>query len=428
MPTEGSTRIGRPGRRLRRAGDLAGLNVRTFKPSPASNASNPASAPLRPVAVPNMPREGRVMTPIIRHCTPETITDAAIVDRYHHLNRLLKEELPDDPPLVLETQMKSMRCRPPKSRQSMWLAYDSDRIVASASCGWMELDTNRHVAGVDVNVEAGYRRRGLGTRLMRLVLDATAEADRNRLLAGSVSTLPAGEAVLKRWGFERALENHMNQLDLARLDHALMAEWRRKGEATGADYQLEIWDGPVPESSIEAFADLANVMNSEPRGSLDIEDTTLTPVLIRENEQAMTAAGFRWLQAVVRHRQSGRLAGFTEMSWNPLRAPLVWQHGTGVQPEHRGHGLGRWLKAANIQAMLAENPAARFVRTGNADVNAPMLAINRAMGFAPFYAAVEWQATVEGVRERLPTTRRPARRPTDAPPDNGRLRRRNRAA
>jgi hypothetical protein len=95
------------------------------------------------------------------------------------------------------------------------------------------------------------------------------------------------------------------------------------------------------------------------------------------------------------------LAGFTELSWNPKRAAIVWQHGTGVLVSHRGKGLGRYLKAINMEAMLAANPAARFVRTGNADSNAPMLAINRQMGFEPFISETVWQANAAAVVSRL---------------------------
>jgi hypothetical protein len=58
------------------------------------------------------------------------------------------------------------------------------------------------------------------------------------------------------------------------------------------------------------------------------------------------------------------------------------------------------LKAANMEAMLGRNPSARVVRTGNADSNGPMLAINRQMGFEPFIAEATWQGSAYLVAER----------------------------
>lgn len=63
-------------------------------------------------------------------------------------------------------------------------------------------------------------------------------------------------------------------------------------------------------------------------------------------------------------------------------------------PAHRGHGLGRWLKAVNIQALHGANERTGVVRTSNADSNAAMLAINHEMGFRPLIADMIWQATI----------------------------------
>jgi len=142
-------------------------------------------------------------------------------------------------------------------------------------------------------------------------------------------------------------------------------------------------------------------MNAVPRGELKIEDTVVTPTMIREGEAHLFANGSRRVVACARHAASGALVGFTELFWNPKRATIVWQQNTGVVEAHRNRGLGRWLKAANMDAMLKMNPAACFVRTGNADSNAPMLAINRQMGFAPFIAGTGWQGSAPRIAQRL---------------------------
>jgi len=49
---------------------------------------------------------------------------------------------------------------------------------------------------------------------------------------------------------------------------------------------------------------------------------------------------------VARELATGKLAGFTETFWRPSNAELLQQGGTGVWPQFRNKGLGRWLKAA----------------------------------------------------------------------------------
>jgi len=68
-----------------------------------------------------------------------------------------------------------------------------------------------------------------------------------------------------------------------------------------------------------------------------------------------------------------------------------------VFPEFRNHGLGRWLKAAMVEKILRERPRVRFVRTGNANSNAPMLKINHELGFRLYNTLTIWQIPVATV-------------------------------
>jgi GNAT superfamily N-acetyltransferase len=80
---------------------------------------------------------------------------------------------------------------------------------------------------------------------------------------------------------------------------------------------------------------------------------------------------------------------------------------TGVMREYQGRGLGRWLKAAMLEKVLRDRPQVKWVRTGNADANAPMLKINQELGFKPFFSNCFWQIATERVityLQELPTS------------------------
>ena len=79
----------------------------------------------------------------------------------------------------------------------------------------------------------------------------------------------------------------------------------------------------------------------------------------------------------------GDPAGYTELGVVHARPVLGDQGDTVVVAAHRGHRLGRWLKAANLLATVAAHPELRFVNTFNAESNPWMLSINEAMGFRP---------------------------------------------
>ncbi len=72
----------------------------------------------------------------------------------------------------------------------------------------------------------------------------------------------------------------------------------------------------------------------------------------------------------------------------------AWQLTTLVDPSHRGHRLGLIVKLENLKYMRAERPTLTEIDTINASSNDFMLAVNRAMGFAPVETMVQWRLDV----------------------------------
>jgi GNAT superfamily N-acetyltransferase len=132
-----------------------------------------------------------------------------------------------------------------------------------------------------------------------------------------------------------------------------------------------------------------------------VQDFHITPAMLRDWERTMAANGDQRWSAYVREQATGAFAGFTEVFWHANRPHLLWQGATGVFPHFRNHGLGRWVKAAMIDRVVRERPTVRFIRTGNADSNVPMLKINHELGFTPFIANTIWQVDLALVRTYL---------------------------
>ncbi len=98
-----------------------------------------------------------------------------------------------------------------------------------------------------------------------------------------------------------------------------------------------------------------------------------------------------------RHIETWELAGYTEVFWNPNQPETLRQDDTGVFPQYRRRGLGRWLKAAMLKKVLRDHPQIKHVRTGNADSNAAMLRINQQLGFKPYKSWSVWQVELKQV-------------------------------
>ena len=326
-------------------------------------------------------------------------SDAEYAALNRHFNLAKAEILPDDPPTPLEEMVARMRNIPPFVSLHPWAGWsvDSEEILASAFVSFLKTEENTHLAQFEISVDPEYRRRGVGRELLRLAAGVARQEGRRLMMTGTNGRVPAGAAFMERIGAERGLEEHTNQLVLADLDPALLGQWQAEGQERAVGFTLGFWDGPYPEDEIGAIAALNEVMNTAPREKLDMEDMHFTPEQLRQMEQMMTAAGtLRWT-LYASEGGTGRFAGFTEVTWNPNRPLVVSQGGTGVFPEFRGLGLGRWMKAAMLERVLRDRPEAKFVRTGNADSNVAMLGINQALGFKPYLSHCVWQVETDTV-------------------------------
>jgi GNAT superfamily N-acetyltransferase len=194
---------------------------------------------------------------------------------------------------------------------------------------------------------------------------------------------------------------HTNRLVLADVDRHLVQRWIDEGPSRAQGYSLVTVDGRYPDDLIDDVVDVMGVMNDAPRDDLQMEDMKITVEQMREIEKGMLAQNIEHWSIFVRHDASGKLVGLTDVSWDPDQPETVFQGNTGVRPEHRGHALGKWLKAVMLKRILDERRSAVDVRTGNADSNDAMLGINTKLGFKPYVAASNWQVTTEKLRDYL---------------------------
>ena len=236
--------------------------------------------------------------------------------------------------------------------------------------------------------------------LRRIV--ATAEREHRTLLVTyATDRIPASARFLERLGAERGLELRTSQLRLADADLKALQIRLETCQTKNSDLILGLWDGPYPEGSLAEIAQLSEIINTSPRGSLQMDDIHFTPDSLRAVDTMLFASGTHRWSLYCAESITGRFAGLTEITWSPEPPTIIHQGFTGVFPLFRGRGIGLWMKSALLVRILQTLPDTCFIRTGNAGANAPMLAINHSLGFRPYSTDSVWQLEAARVKAYL---------------------------
>jgi len=327
---------------------------------------------------------------------PAQLREAALFQQ-----ALEHERVAEDPLMAPEAIEARMRADSPGQWRAFFGARDrSGAIVGYSVVGWDKNEPgNQHLRWCEVAVSQAHRRRGLGRSLLRRAVHAVADQREDLVFISQVTDrIPAAERFARAMGATPGLDMKMNQLDLSSVDRARVSEWAR---IAPAGYRLERVDGPVPDELIRPTIESASGMNDAPRGDLRMDDWELTEEQIRDREAWWRQTGIeRWL-IIALHEASGEGAGYTVVTYDPRVPHLIWQQGTAVVEAHRGHQLGLWMKADMLKRILDERTQAQFIRTGNANTNAQMLAINTQLGFKPAWSGALWQLTLADARKAV---------------------------
>ena len=278
---------------------------------------------------------------------------------------------------------------------------DGDRLIGVAACAVFTDGANESMALIRLFVAKDRRREGIGTALLGAMTDAASDKGRSLLVGDAFDTVPAGAAFAEACGGGAALVSKTNMLQVADIDWGMIERWSEAGPQRAPGYEVFVSEGMYSEEILPSMVDLAmQAMDDMPFDDLAIETPILTVDGMREDLER-TLAVYDQLTTVARHIETGKLVGYSEL-YRPQSSPDSGLTSiTMVAGDHRGHALGKWLKADLYLAMADRWPEVESIKTENAGSNDAMLGINTELGFVHAYTETAYQAPLERVQERL---------------------------
>jgi GNAT superfamily N-acetyltransferase len=326
---------------------------------------------------------------------PETATDDDLAD-YHTLSvAAFAVDRPDAPAPTYEAM--AARLRTPITRmdaQKVWVVRRAGRIVAVATAQAPEPGGNEHLSVTDIRVHPRHRRGGIGTALLRSVLGDLRAAGRRRILGEGVTAGGDGAAWAAAVGFAEVNRFVLQVLPVAGTDPA------RWDVPVPAGYRLERWSAAAPDRLVASYAAARGAMADAPPGESTFQFPQWTVQSVRAAESVYRERKVgRWVVAAV--GPTGGVVGVTEVEIYPGQPELVVQQDTVVVPAHRGHGLGRSLKATMMRWLLVERPGIDRVVTNTAAENSHMIHVNDQLGYATTRTMVDVEADVAALADRF---------------------------
>jgi GNAT superfamily N-acetyltransferase len=273
----------------------------------------------------------------------------------------------------------------------LWVGWETPQSPGYAS--------NARFLWTDAGVVGPARRQGIGTAFARQLLALMSEQE--RAVATTWTEEDDGRAFLSWLGAELVSTGAENRLHLPDVDWDMVRRWVTEGAARNPDTELVFYEHRVPEAARADYsAAISTMLNTMPFDNMAHGDIVVTPETMAVNYEWMATRQTSHHSYLTREAD-GTISGITDIGASPIEPDRVHQRFTGVRPDFRGRGLGKWLKAAMLEYIRTTYPDARWMTTGNANSNDPMLGINRKLGFKTHRGSTTYQLTREGLADRL---------------------------
>jgi GNAT superfamily N-acetyltransferase len=262
-----------------------------------------------------------------------------------------------------------------------WICRDE---TTGAAQGWYYMllpeRENRDRAYLYLDVHPSWRRRGIGTALLRHAAGRAAAGGRS-VLGSEAFQGSAGAAFATRVGATAGLVEARRVLVLGKIPAGRVAFLREQAARAAAGYSLVCWDGRTPEEYLARYAEVENAMEDAPH-DVGEENTVWDADRVREQMDDIRERQGRHVYTLAAlHDASGEMAAVTAVEADPDNPEWGHQLITAVTRPHRGHRLGLLVKTAMLDWLAEAEPQLGRIVTGNAAVNQHMIAINEELGY-----------------------------------------------
>ncbi|WP_052326704.1 GNAT family N-acetyltransferase [Deinococcus peraridilitoris] len=271
-------------------------------------------------------------------------------------------------PLTLEEFTRQESEWPAPQYRQRWVLEQHATLVGTAQLFWWPFIAKDALQG-SVVVSPDHRTQGHGCRLLAHLEEVAHSRRTTRLLGNILDQDDTSRNWAERHGYREDMHRFASELPLGSFDWDAFAPQLAQVQARGVTFQT------MQHADAEEWArfdDFAADLLSQTPDLQGLPRWTSEQVRLEFQTRPVSRPDWIWIA----RNESGTWLGLTALAQFP---DLVYNSFTGVIAPARGQGLARALKLLAIQA--ARQEGVTRMRTNNLSINAPMLAVNHALGF-----------------------------------------------
>lgn len=284
---------------------------------------------------------------------------------------------------------------------------DACEPVAYSLAMWPAKAPEGATCSLTVHVQPAWRRRHIGTALMRAALETVPDScgpvvSEARFVPEPDGATPAGSAFAEAMGLRCSDVSqhyvHAWPQDPGLLDRFDPTSPGPDGGRTLGQYVIRAYVDGVPDELAAGLGTLMGMVDAEaPTGDRVVEPSPVGSEAYRSDVARCVALGGHRVETLALDVE--RVVAFNALEVPADADDRLLVRDTLVERGHRGRRLGLAVKVAGERALMAMDLPQRSIRTRTSDANSLMRRLNERLGFVPLFT----QAELDGERSVLLT-------------------------
>ncbi|MHA2249954.1 MAG: GNAT family N-acetyltransferase [Candidatus Kariarchaeaceae archaeon] len=340
----------------------------------------------------------------IKKINTEDLSEVLLDGYFNIYNHIFYETYPKEDPLPNKDAIQHQLLNPhPHYTIHRWFVFYEQKVIGLCRLHYTNenspsFDGTSHIAHGKISIHHEFRRQGIATELLKIIVSNAMKANKTILQTDVYLDIAVNfcKEVLKA---NPAKTGNENRLYFDQVNWDLMRKWVDEGKERTKNVSLHIYQ-EIPDDILDDFCEIYNETSSQ-EPSDELEEHYIETSESRRIQEKQFRERNQTLITILTKEVDNKISSLTEIFYDPKDNFQGSQWLTGVKMEYRGRGLGKWIKAAMLLYLKENYPSIKFVRAGNADLNAPMRSINERMGFKTIFKRYDYNLRLEEISRIL---------------------------